>query len=171
MADTEKELLCPACGEKMKKIYIENQNINVDICVDGCGGIFFDNRELEKVDEPHENAYEILQEIENKTYVKRAADQQRICPVCGTKMMKMGAANGDVEIDVCAVCGGKFLDAGELQSIRNIPKKELDDRVIRQMDTMYKENLDDVTFGLVNILDNNILGNIVESISKQFKEK
>ena len=32
----------------MEKIFISDANINVDICLNGCGGILFDNRELEK---------------------------------------------------------------------------------------------------------------------------
>ena len=39
-------------------------------------------------------------------------------PVCGSSMVKMGAAEGTVQIDVCQTCGGKFLDDGELQKIR-----------------------------------------------------
>lgn len=51
MADTLKALKCPACGKDMEKVFIPNLGINLDICTDGCGGIYFDNREFERFDE------------------------------------------------------------------------------------------------------------------------
>ena len=124
MADTTGIIECPACGKKMKKIYIPESGINIDICLDGCGGIYFDNREFEKFDESYENADAILSQIEGKTFAAVNGDEVRICPVCGIAMSKMGAAGGEVEIDVCHNCGSKFLDNGELQKIR---KYENDD--------------------------------------------
>lgn len=119
MADTKKIINCPACDCEMKKIVVPEVNTCIDICIDGCGGIFFDNRELEKFDEPHENADEILKAVEGRTFKSVDTEGVRSCPVCGIQMTKMGAANGNVEIDVCNQCGGKFLDNGELQKIRN----------------------------------------------------
>ena len=51
MTDTKNQINCPACGKEMKKIYLPNEKINIDICLDGCGGIFFDNREFDKFNE------------------------------------------------------------------------------------------------------------------------
>ena len=47
---------CPACEKELQQITIET--ITLDVCEGGCGGIWFDNFELEKVDEPHESAGE-----------------------------------------------------------------------------------------------------------------
>lgn len=33
MVDTITDLLCPSCGKLMKKVYIENSNLNIDICL------------------------------------------------------------------------------------------------------------------------------------------
>ncbi len=55
MADTKKILNCPACGKEMKKIPLEDYGFCVDICLDGCGSIVFDNREFQKFDEKSEN--------------------------------------------------------------------------------------------------------------------
>ena len=128
MTDNKEILNCPACGKVMKKIFIQENNLNIDICVDGCGGVYFDNRELEKFDEKHKNADLILDEINDKKFISVDTKKERICPVCGATMMKQGAADGNVEIDICAFCGGKFLDYGELESIRNFIKNELDDK-------------------------------------------
>ena len=118
MADNKEKLYCPACGKEMSKVYDKKAKICVDICLNGCGGIFFDNRELEKFDFPDENADTILDAIKGKTFETVDDSEERKCPCCETTMMKMGAAGGSVEIDVCSVCGGKFLDNNELQKIR-----------------------------------------------------
>ena len=55
MADTLQKIKCPACGREMEKVFIPSEGINLDICTQGCGGIFFDNRELDKFDEKDED--------------------------------------------------------------------------------------------------------------------
>ena len=58
----EKNMKCPACDNTLTEINISD--ILVDICKGGCGGIWFDNFELEKFDEKHEHAGEALLDIE-----------------------------------------------------------------------------------------------------------
>lgn len=119
MADNKRNIICPACGKKMKKVYVSEANVNVDICTEGCGGIYFDNRELEKFDEQNENADEIFAEIEDKNFEPVDENAIRNCPVCGIPMVKMGAGKGNVIINICNSCGGKFLDNKEIETIRN----------------------------------------------------
>jgi len=121
--DSKEVITCPACGEEMVKVFSEEANVCVDICVNGCGGMFFDNRELEKFDEQHENADEILNAVKDKEFKKVEQSETRICPICNIPMVKQGSLT-DVEIDICNVCGGKFLDNGELEKIRNKEKDE-----------------------------------------------
>ena len=42
MKDTEKVLNCPACGIEMKIVWFEDIGFFVDICTDGCGGVWLD---------------------------------------------------------------------------------------------------------------------------------
>lgn len=139
----ELDLTCPACGKTMKKVLIPNAGINIDICLDGCGGIFFDNRELNKFDEPHENAEEILKLIEGREFQKVDESETRKCPLCHIPMVKMGSGIGGVQIDVCNKCGAKFLDNGELLKIREGGKVDTT-KTDALMNTMYKENLKSV---------------------------
>ncbi len=122
----------------MKKIFIPDAGVNVDICVDGCGGIYFDNREFTKFDENSENIDEILNELEGKTFTPVDGSAVRICPVCGAKMVKnFSSARGEIMVDECYSCGGKFLDNGELQKIRDEFETEAD-RAKATMDELYK---------------------------------
>lgn len=119
MADNLKIIKCPACGKEMKKVFMPEQGVNLDVCVDGCGGIYFDNREFKKFDEMHEDIEPLVQAFEGKTYVPVDSSQTRICPVCGMKMVKnYASAKHEVEVDECYGCGGKFLDHSELEKIR-----------------------------------------------------
>ena len=136
----EMDLTCPACGKTMKKVLIPSAGINIDICLDGCGGIFFDNRELNKFDEPHENADEILKMIEGREFTKVDESAVRKCPLCHIPMVKMGSGIGGVQIDVCNKCGAKFLDNGELLKIREGGKVDTT-KADALMDTLYQENL------------------------------
>lgn len=119
MSETLQEIKCPACQKVMKKIFIPKEGVNVDICLDGCGGMFFDNRELKYLDEASEGIDEILKAIEGKTFEKVDSANFRTCPACGARMVKnYTSVKKQVQIDECYSCGGKFLDAGELQSLR-----------------------------------------------------
>jgi len=142
MADTLRTVSCPACDKEMKKIFIEEANVNVDMCLDGCGGILFNNRELEKFDEQHENADKIFEAYEGKTFYKTNEDEVRICTICNTPMVKQGAGVGDVKIDVCNTCGAKFLDYGELEKIRELQENDYKHRakVDSLVDAVVQEN-------------------------------
>ena len=148
MADNKDLLTCPACGKDMTKVYLKGNSINVDVCLDGCGGILFDNRELEKCDEVHENAQEVLDAIQDKNFVEVDESIQRECPVCGTPMMKMGAGSGQVQLVCCAFCGAKFLDNGELQRMRNGQKDVIPQELLEAIDFAIEKHIETVTYGL-----------------------
>lgn len=119
MADSLKTLNCPACGKPMEKVFIPKEGINIDICTNGCGGIYFDNRELKYFDEKNEDISPILEKLQNKTFASVDSSKERICPNCGAKMIKnFSSVNKSIEIDECYACGGKFLDRDELVKFR-----------------------------------------------------
>lgn len=120
MADTKEIINCPACGKIMKKVFIPGEGINIDICMDGCGGIFFDNREFDKFNEENEDISAIIENYKGNTYTQVNDNTQRTCPVCGMKMVQnTSSVKKEVTIDECYGCGGKFLDYGELEKIRD----------------------------------------------------
>ena len=118
MVDSIQNLVCPACNKRMTKFFIPSAKVNVDICMDGCGGIFFDNRELENFVGEGKDADKILQLFVGKTFTPADQKEKRVCPVCGTDMVKNYVNQAPaVQIDECYRCGGKFLDHGELEKI------------------------------------------------------
>lgn len=145
-------LICPACGKPMTEVLIENRGIAIDICLDGCGGIYFDNREMKKFTDSSKDIDEIVSLVKDKNF-KKPEEGERHCPVCGMKMVKNSASpKNAVTIDQCYNCGGIFLDHGELTAIR----EEYKDR---------KENQDEV-----NKLVNEQFGAVL-SAAKEEAEK
>lgn len=119
MVDNLDIIICPACQKEMVQVFVEELNANVDICVNGCGGIYFDNREYQHCDDKHECVDEIIEALKNKSFEKVDDNLVRNCPVCGTQMVKnYSSTKKQIQIDECYECGGKFLDKGELEKIR-----------------------------------------------------
>lgn len=119
MADTKRTIKCPACEKDMHKVLMPKSGINIDICLGGCGGMFFDNREFERFDDKDENIDAIIDSLEGKVFASVNADVTRICPVCSAKMVKNYVSQKHkVMIDECYSCGGKFLDNNELEATR-----------------------------------------------------
>ena len=129
MEDTYETINCPACGKPMQKVYMTNTGFNLDICIEGCGGIFFDNRELKHFDEQHENIDEIVNVLKDKTFEKVDESKTRVCPLCGNNMVKNYVSiKHEVQIDECYNCGSKFMDNGELEAMRSQYSTENDRR-------------------------------------------
>ena len=111
---------CPACGNELEQMTVGD--VVVDVCQGGCGGIWFDNFELQKFDEPHESAGEELLDIERDESVVVDRMKRFNCPKCSdiVMMRHFFSVKKEVEVDECPGCGGFWLDAGELCKIRSL---------------------------------------------------
>jgi len=111
---------CPACGNLLQETTIGD--VTVDICKGGCGGIWFDQFELKKFDEPHESAGEALLDIERDESITIDHTKRLKCPKCDDVVMMRHffSVKKKAEVDECPGCGGFWLDAGELRKIRSL---------------------------------------------------
>jgi Zn-finger nucleic acid-binding protein len=109
---------CPACFNELKEFQVSN--LTVDVCQGGCGGIWFDAFELQRVDEEQESVGEPLLHIRRNERLTVDQSRKRECPRCtGIKLHRhFFSAKRRVEVDQCPNCGGYWLDAGELALIR-----------------------------------------------------
>lgn len=109
---------CPACTLPLTHLLIED--VEVDVCHGGCGGLWFDNFELGKFDEPHElSAAEELLLIPADPSVEVDYQAKRRCPKCDVPMMRQFCSPlRRTQVDVCPGCGGNWLDVGELTQVR-----------------------------------------------------
>ncbi len=109
---------CPACYNQLTTSQVGN--LVVDVCRGGCGGIWFDAFELQKVDDHEEEAGERLLEIPRDEQVVVDPNRKRECPRCPDVKLHRHfySAKRRVQVDQCPNCGGYWLDAGELAAIR-----------------------------------------------------
>lgn len=110
---------CPACSNPLTAIHVGA--LKVDVCQGGCGGIWFDVFELQRVDEENEAAGERLLHIRRGAHMRVDTAHKRDCPRCpGIKLRRhLFNPKSRVEVDECPACGGYWLDHGELAAIRD----------------------------------------------------
>lgn len=118
---------CPRCKKPM--VEVEEDGVKLDVCKSSCGGIWFDNYELKKLDESHEvseNFYNKIAPDDSVTSVN--IDDRLNCPKCdGIVLMRnFFSVKKEVEVDHCGNCGGYWLDVHELTSIHKQFKTEAD---------------------------------------------
>ena len=109
-----KVMECPKCKSFMEKVTFHG--IEVDRCTK-CRGIWFDR--LEK---------EALKRLEGSERVdvgdpKVGKEYNKIgkvkCPRCKTQMISMAdAEQPHIRFEVCVICDGSFLDAGEFKDYK-----------------------------------------------------
>lgn len=100
-------------------------DVEVDLCP-GCGGLWLDHSELQRLAElPNEHLVGLqafVQKTDNDANPYRQADwaqhseAERLdvaCPACPGKLTR--AQVGSIQVEVCSGCAGVFLDAGELE--------------------------------------------------------
>ena len=107
---------CPNCSASLSKHQIGD--LEIDVCRDGCAGIWFDRDELYKLDDGSEGKGDSVFLITPRSNFQNPAPKQ--CPHCAHEVLVkqfLDAANS-VQIDQCWSCSGVWMDHGELQKIR-----------------------------------------------------
>jgi len=118
-------MICPTCNGTLSGTSIEG--ISLDVCKEGCGGIWFDRFELHKMDEPHEFTDENLVEmLSAESKVDHDETKRHNCPKCSDMVMMRNhfSVKRELEVDHCPQCAGYWLDEGELFHIRKQFKTE-----------------------------------------------
>ncbi len=110
---------CPACGNELSRAVAGE--VTVDVCRGGCGGVWFDQFEMCKTDEPHEAIGDAILDVPRGKGVRVDHGPRRKCPRCpGVPMMRhFHSVRRQVQVDECPDCGGTWLDLGELMTIRS----------------------------------------------------
>lgn len=105
---------CPACQNELTAR--PAGEIVVDVCDGGCGGLWFDNFELRRIDAA---GVALLRNVWRSEAVTVDFTRKRQCPRCAEQAMlrRYFSRQRAVEIDECPSCGGLWLDAGELERI------------------------------------------------------
>ena len=97
-----------------KEIDVVGPNVTIDVCPK-CKGIWLDGGELKRLLGDRKLADYLTKDIGTK------ARSPLVCPRC-RNLMDFEVA-GDIETDVCLICHGVWLDAGELEELKEVSKK------------------------------------------------
>lgn len=113
-------------------------DVMIDWCL-FCGGLWFERDELRLAkDKKVKDARWVDVELKEKSLdwfkfelwkdkVKfKAAKDIKPCPDCETPLYKVNYGDSNIEIDVCGICGGVWLDRGEFKKIIEYVKNEKD---------------------------------------------
>ena len=106
---------CPACKGPLREKGAGGMTL--DVCYGGCGGIWFDPTEFERVDA---RAATTLHTVWQAPFEKKVVlTEPRFCPRCPNQVLdrKWFSDLKKVEIDQCPKCNGVWLDAGEFSRI------------------------------------------------------
>jgi Zn-finger nucleic acid-binding protein len=116
---------CPACFNPLTEV--EVGQVKVDVCQNGCGGIWFDAFELQQVDQEEEETGNPLLHIRRDENITVDPSRKRECPRCGNVKLHRHyfSAKRQVQVDECPQCGGYWLDGGELAQIRAEKRQEM----------------------------------------------
>jgi Zn-finger nucleic acid-binding protein len=138
---------CPACGTVMTEMAAGDAKVQA--CKGGCGGLWFDEWQLRKVDEAEQSAGQALLHIEQNPAVKVDPDQRRKCPRDPAVFLSrhFWSVKRDVVVDECPKCAGIFLDPGELGEIRADYKSDAERH--KAADAYYREMFDSQLAGML----------------------
>ena len=109
---------CPACHHTLSPV--EAGGVSVDVCTDGCGGIWFSWMELQRFDEPKDAGDTLLGFARQPGITVDPGPLH--CPQCADRIQlkrHFFSVKRDVTVDECPECGGYWLDPGELRAIRS----------------------------------------------------
>jgi Zn-finger nucleic acid-binding protein len=104
---------CLKCEGKLRQVEVDG--VVVDQC-ELCSGIWFDSGELRRV-----LGMKSVDGLQSPAAGHPGDDQKRgSCPRCGGpgQLVQVASLISDIHVDTCAVCGGQWLDGGELAILR-----------------------------------------------------
>lgn len=119
-------LVCPACQATLTPVTWKS--IHLDVCSQGCHGIWFDYKELQAVESSDtlENLDAAFEGVFSKKPLKDTLNHNpdRICPRDKTLLERYEWNVGSgIVMDSCPDCHGIWLDAGELEGYAAYVKK------------------------------------------------
>ena len=113
----QKRMSCPACSRALTEK--QAGSVSLIVCQNGCGGVWFDALELDRVDEESEAVGELLLHIERDPSIDVDALGARNCPRCeGIPLKRVLLSPGShVHVHECPSCDACWLDYAEIAKL------------------------------------------------------
>lgn len=103
---------CVKCEGELVRVRVDD--VDVDQC-DRCGGIWFDAHEMERVIRTGH-----VEALAGRGSPRPEDDARRgHCPRCRGEgyLVQIATPDARFHVDTCAICGGKWLDGGEIDAL------------------------------------------------------
>ncbi len=106
---------CPRCDRLLFQTTIGG--VTVDGC-DGCGGVWFDNKELTAVAQAQAAQLKELEDTFQANPLWKERKAQMSCPTCRVGLVEFEFRHSPgIKLDGCPQCKGIWVDEGELRAI------------------------------------------------------
>jgi len=111
---------CPACKNVLTKIV--QAGVKVLVCQNECGGLWFSQSQLRRLEELKSGLGSSLLKIERADGVKVYRGAEHICPQCKTTLLfrHFFSKELDTEVNQCAKCGGFWIDVAGLAKLQSL---------------------------------------------------
>lgn len=116
---------CPVCDNLL--VEITAGSIKIHACQNGCGGLWVDHFQLDKIDKPDEYDGEVLTRLQGKNLAVVDLNRSLRCPQCADHppmLRHFFSVKREVLVNECPECGGYWLYMGELLKIRQTWKTD-----------------------------------------------
>ncbi len=113
---------CPACAYKLDEQ--QAGGLSLYLCREGCGGVWFDTFEMDRLDQDTEAVSELLLRPKQNPNVEVNALGARDCPRFGGIQLKrvLLSPGSQVHLHECPSCDGCWLDEAELAQMKLLIK-------------------------------------------------
>lgn len=112
-------MTCPSCGNNLTRQ--SAVGVKADVCVGGCGGLWIEVKEVNKLNDRLPGQGFSLLFVERADGVHLFRNPEHPCPHCKTTLLYRHCFSRklEMEIDQCAKCAGFWLDPGTLARLGN----------------------------------------------------
>lgn len=128
-------MLCPLCKTYLDRAVLNN--VEVNFCPT-CFGLWFEENELRWAKDEKDRSLRWLDidlwQAEEKFKISPG---HKLCPACRLPLYKVGYGDSKIEVDLCNLCHGIWLDRGEFKKIIQYLKRKANYEVLNN----YLKNL------------------------------
>ncbi len=121
--DTNKnKAICPLCSDRMETTIF--YGVEVDYCPK-CLGLWFDYDELRLAKDEKDKFLKWIDiDLWNKELEFKVSRGLKVCPKCAVPLYAAEYGDSKIIVDVCALCGGIWLDRGEFKKIIDYSRRK-----------------------------------------------
>ncbi len=138
-------MICPFCKLSLEKSLLSN--VEVDFCP-RCYGMWFEEDELQAAkDEKDRNLRWLDIDLWKDEGLFKVSPGVKPCPFDRLPLYAVEYGDSGIQVDVCSICRGVWLDRGEFKSILTYLKEKADYEVLYHYLKNLKEELWEVFSG------------------------